>query len=225
MMMMSGHSARGAVDLDRVAAGLLDQRVERAGVVVQEVERDDADQHGRDEERQEHRGLADLLEERRADLVEHDRDRDLQDVPQHDEREVVEDRVPRQQPELAGLEEELEVLEPDERAAEDPVAVVEVGEGDPDAGERGVVEDDEEHDRRDAHEQEHLAVRDLPSAGTSVPGADPFRDIFPLSAAPGASARGRPLRSQRSVSEQEDGLVAAMPATAIPNARQTPVDR
>ena len=45
------------------------------------------------------------------DLVEHDRDGDLQDVPEDDEREVVEDRVPRQQPELAGLEQELEVLE------------------------------------------------------------------------------------------------------------------
>ena len=49
--------ARRAVDLDRLAAGLLDEAVERAVVVVQKVERDDADEHDRDEVRQEHDAL------------------------------------------------------------------------------------------------------------------------------------------------------------------------
>jgi len=73
--------------------------------------------------------------------------------------------VLRVSPQLAGFYEELEVLEADERAAEDAVAVVEVGEGDPCAGQRHVVEHDEEHHRRCAHQQQHLAVSKLPPNG------------------------------------------------------------
>mgnify|MGYP007056172185 CR=1 FL=1 len=135
----------------------LEQAVQEAVFEVEDVVDQEPDEDGGDEVGQQHYRLRDFLEPADAYLVDEDGHEDGDDVVQHEEGEVVGDRVAGQVPEAAGREEELEVGQSHELAAEDALCVVVLDEGDVEARQGQVVERDEEQDGGHAHEDERPA--------------------------------------------------------------------
>ena len=138
-----------------------EDHVQEAGVGVQQAEHQQAHQHLGDEVGQEHHGLADLAEGLGLDFLEQDGHRDRQQIIQQDERQVEQDGVLRQRPQLAGLGHEVKVFQAHEGAAEDALAVVVVDERHIDARQRRVAERDEVDDRRHAHQNQRLGIEQL----------------------------------------------------------------
>lgn len=128
--------------------------VQEAVVVVEHVVYDQPYKNRRDEVRKQHDSLRHLLEHAAGDFVYEYCKEDGKEIIEKQEGKVVQDRVASEHPQLAGTEQELEVGEPHELALEYACTVVEFDECHIQPRKRCIVEGDEEHDRRNAHDDQ-----------------------------------------------------------------------
>ena len=131
---------------------------DEAEVVVDQVVHQQGHQNVRDEVRQEHDALRQLLVSLAGHFIQHDGECQLQDIAADDKGQVVQHRVLQQQAQLAGDEEELEVLQSHKGAGKNTLVVLEVREGDVGAGHGQVGKDEEEQDGRKAHQDQRLVL-------------------------------------------------------------------
>ena len=101
---------------------LREQGVDEAVVGIEHIVGEHTDDNVGNKVREQHHGLRRALENLAADFGKHDGKHDLKDVAQTDEHEVVQQRVLGNHPQLAGLDQELEVIQADKRTAEDALA-------------------------------------------------------------------------------------------------------
>ena len=135
--------------------------VHKAGVDGQHGEDQIADHDDGDQIRQQENRLIDLLEPLGSDLIEQYGHRDGQHRAQHDEDQIVAQRVAGDVPCVLGLEQILKVAEPRPRAGQYALSPVHVFEGDYNAEHGHVVVDDQIHKARQHHQVIRKAVPDL----------------------------------------------------------------
>ena len=146
--------ARVLVDLRHFTAEGTDEVGDETVIIVDQVVHQQGNQNVRDEVGEEHDGLRRFLVSLRGNLVQQDGERQLEEVSEDNEGQVVQDRVLQQEAQLARTEQELKVLQPHERTGEDAFVILEVGEGDVRARHGHVGENKEEYDRREAHQDQ-----------------------------------------------------------------------
>ena len=121
---------RRGVDVGRRDADAAQDMDDQAVVIVQQILKDGVDHNPRNEKGQEREGLEGFLEPDAAGLVHGDGDKHLHHNAKHDERNVVQEGVARQRPQLAGNEQKPEVGQTNPRAAQDALVIVVLLEGD-----------------------------------------------------------------------------------------------
>ena len=143
----------------------MQQGVHRAELVVEHVVDEGPHHDPGDEVGEEHHRLGDPLEPLARQLREQDGAGDLQKGVDAEERQIVEDGVAGDAPRLARQEEVLKVLERHPRAAEDPVVVVVLLEGQHNAAHGDVAHQDDHDGRRQQHEPLDPVFFQVPEEG------------------------------------------------------------
>ena len=118
--------------------------------------------------RQEHERLGHFFEPFLADFVKENGDDDLQHVPQQDKSQIVHDRIKSQPPQVPGHHEKFEIVEADERTAENAVRVVVFNERKIQARHWQISEHDEKQDGRQTHQQQRSIVAETSPAAAAM---------------------------------------------------------
>ena len=153
------------VNLWHNPARVPDQVGDEAEGVIEQVINQQGNQNIRNEVGKEHDALGGFFVSLEGDLIQQDREGQLQDVADDDEGQVVENGIFQQEPELAGGEEELEVLQPDKGTGKNALVILEIGEGDIGAGHGQIGKHQEEDDCRQAHQDQGFVLHQRPAQG------------------------------------------------------------